>query len=123
MKQDSNPGQFFKNFARDYLGYLGNSNPGHKQITDMQASLKYTWIKHTVCFDIRLTVEEKRCLYLAAEGKTLSEIADFMKVSTREIEECQQSIFEKLGCNSIQAAVALGIGYGEITCIKFGPGS
>ena len=71
--------QFFKAFAKDYLDYLGNSHPSPKQLAEIQALLSHTWIRQPICFDLRLSAQEKRCLYLSAQGKGLKEIAAFLK--------------------------------------------
>ena len=92
---------FFKTFARSYLHYLGSSNPTPKQLTEMQALLSNTWIRQPICFDLRLTEQEKRCLHLSAQGKTLKEIAAFLKVSAQRVSQHRKSICQKLDCKNI----------------------
>src|SRR5271155_3632902 len=86
---------FFKTFAKNYLDYLGNSNPTRKQLAEVQALLSNTWIRQPICFDLRLSEQEKQCLYLSAQGKGLKEIAAFLNVSIRRITQLRQSIFQK----------------------------
>jgi DNA-binding CsgD family transcriptional regulator len=105
---------FFKTLAKIYLEYLGNSNPTSKQLTEMQVLLPNTCIKLPIRCDLRLTEQEKECLYLSAQRKRIKEIALFMKVSTRRVTQYRQSIFEKLNCKNITSAIIVGIRYGEI---------
>ncbi|KTC96639.1 response regulator transcription factor [Legionella feeleii] len=105
---------FFKVFAKNYLDYLGNSNPTHKQLAEIQALLSNTWIRLPICFDLRLSEQEKQCLYLSAQGKGLKEIASFLNVSMRRVTQYRQAIFKKLGCRNITSAIIVGIRYGVI---------
>jgi DNA-binding CsgD family transcriptional regulator len=105
---------FFKVFAKNYLSYLGNSNPTAKQLSEIQALLSNTWIRQPICFDIRLSDQEKQCLYLSAQGKGLKEIARFLKVSLRRVTQHRQSIFQKLECPNITSAIILGLRFGVI---------
>ncbi|HHF7344423.1 TPA: helix-turn-helix transcriptional regulator [Legionella feeleii] len=105
---------FFKVFAKNYLDYLGNSNPTHKQLAEIQALLSNTWIRLPICFDLRLSEQEKQCLYLSAQGKGLKEIAAFLNVSMRRVTQYRQAIFKKLGCRNITSAIIVGIRYGVI---------
>ncbi|MFW2561393.1 response regulator transcription factor, partial [Legionella sp. S2E2] len=103
---------FFQVFAKNYLDYLGNSNPTHKQLAEIQALLSNTWIRLPICFDLRLSEQEKQCLYLSAQGKGLKEIASFLNVSMRRVTQYRQAIFKKLGCRNITSAIIVGIRYG-----------
>ncbi|STX39360.1 response regulator transcription factor [Legionella feeleii] len=105
---------FFKVFAKNYLDYLGNSNPTHKQLAEIQALLSNTWIRLPIHFDLRLSEQEKQCLYLSAQGKGLKEIAVFLEVSMRRVTQYRQAIFKKLGCRNITSAIIVGIRYGVI---------
>ncbi|HHF7347920.1 TPA: response regulator transcription factor, partial [Legionella feeleii] len=105
---------FFKVFAKNYLDYLGNSNPTHKQLAEIRALLSNTWIRLPICFDLRLSEQEKQCLYLSAQGKGLKEIASFLNVSMRRVTQYRQAIFKKLGCRNITSAIIVGIRYGVI---------
>ncbi|WP_131753212.1 response regulator transcription factor [Legionella feeleii] len=105
---------FFQVFAKNYLDYLGNSNPTHKQLAEIQALLSNTWIRLPICFDLRLSEQEKQCLYLSAQGKGLKEIASFLNVSMRRVTQYRQAIFKKLGCRNITSAIIVGIRYGVI---------
>ncbi|WP_019215261.1 helix-turn-helix transcriptional regulator [Legionella tunisiensis] len=113
-KNDLIDSPFFKLFAKNYLDYLGNSNPTPKQLTEMQALLSNTWIRQPIGFDVRLSEQEKQCIYLSAQGKTLKEIAALLKVSTRRVNYCRQSIFQKLGCKNITSAIIVGLRFGVI---------
>ncbi|WP_131753205.1 response regulator transcription factor [Legionella feeleii] len=105
---------FFQVFAKNYLDYLGNSNPTHKQLAEIQALLSNTWIRLPIHFDLRLSEQEKQCLYLSAQGKGLKEIASFLNVSMRRVTQHRQAIFKKLGCRNITSAIIVGIRYGVI---------
>ncbi|KTC96439.1 response regulator transcription factor [Legionella feeleii] len=105
---------FFKVFAKNYLDYLGNSHPTHKQLAEIQALLSNTWIRLPIHFDLRLSEQEKQCLYLSAQGKGLKEIASFLNVSMRRVTQHRQAIFKKLGCRNITSAIIVGIRYGVI---------
>ncbi|MFW2532851.1 MULTISPECIES: response regulator transcription factor [unclassified Legionella] len=105
---------FFKVVAKNYLDYLGNSNPTHKQLAEIQALLSNTWIRLPICFDLRLSEQEKQCLYLSAQGKEVKEIAAFLKVSTRRVTQHRQSIFQKLNCKNITSAIIVGLRFGVI---------
>jgi DNA-binding CsgD family transcriptional regulator len=76
--------------------------------------LSNTWIRQPICFDLRLSAQEKQCLYLSAQGKGLKEIAAFLKVSIRRATQYRQSIFQKLGCKNITSAIIVGLRFGEI---------
>ena len=105
---------FFQVFAKNYLDYLGNSNPTHKQLAEIQALLSNTWIRLPIHFDLRLSEQEKQCLYLSAQGKGLKEIAAFLNVSMRRVTQYRQAIFKKLGCRNITSAIIVGNRYGVI---------
>ncbi|WP_019216543.1 response regulator transcription factor [Legionella tunisiensis] len=105
---------FFKVFAKNYLDYLGNSNPTSKQLSEIQALLSHTWIRQPIFFDLRLSEQEKQCLYLSAQGKGLKEIAAFLKVSIRRVTQYRQSIFQKLDCRNITSAIIVGLRFGVI---------
>lgn len=109
--------KFFENFAKDYLNYLGSSNPAKKQITEMISILSHVWLKRRVCLDFRLTEREKQCLYLSASGKSIKEIASYFKITIRQVEFYRQAIFKKLLCKNIGGAIAKGLRYGEISMI------
>jgi DNA-binding CsgD family transcriptional regulator len=106
--------QFFAGFAKDYLIYLGNPLPSKKKIVAFQSLLSHVWLRRTLWLDGRLTDQERRCLYLSAQGKSLKEIAVFLDISVRHVERHRQAIFQKLGCKNIAEAITLGIRYGEI---------
>jgi DNA-binding CsgD family transcriptional regulator len=114
-KYNSTETSFFKTFAKNYLAYLGNDSPTHRQLAEIAALLSSAWIKQPICFDIRLSQQEKQCLYLSAQGKGLKEIAAFLSVSVRRVTQQRQSIFKKLNCRNIPAAVIIGIRYGEMS--------
>ncbi|HHF7349947.1 TPA: response regulator transcription factor, partial [Legionella feeleii] len=105
---------FFKVFAKNYLDYLGNSNPTPKQLAEIQSLLSNTWIRQPICFDLRLSEQEKQCLYLSAQGKEVKEIAAFLKVSTRRVTQHRQSIFQKLDCKNITSAIIVGLRFGAV---------
>ena len=113
-KSDLIDSPFFKLFAKNYLDYLGNSNPTAKQLAEIQALLSSTWIRQPICFDVRLSEQEKQCIYLSAQGKSLKEISALLKVSIRRINYCRQSIFQKLGCKNITSAIIVGLRFGVI---------
>jgi DNA-binding CsgD family transcriptional regulator len=106
--------QFFASFAQDYLIYFGNPQPSKKQVAACQGLLSHVWLRRTLCLDSRLTEQERRCLYLSAQGKRLKDIAAFLNISVRCVERYRQSVFQKLECNNIAEAIALGVRYGEI---------
>lgn len=106
--------QFFKSFAKDYLAFLGNTNPSVKQVAEMQSVLSHAWIRQPICLDIRLTEREGQCLYLSAQGKSVKQIALFFNVSVRRVEQHRRTIFEKLACNNIIEAITIGVRYGKI---------
>ena len=112
---DLTPKPLLINFARDYLNWLGNSKPTGKQNEVLQALLTHSRQRQARGFDFCLTELEKRCLYLAAEGKRLKETAACLGLSRRKLSQCRQSILQKMGCNNITSAVILGIRYGEIS--------
>lgn len=105
---------FYKKFARDYLLFLGNPNPTHKQLKGIQLLLSQIWVQKSIYLDDRLTYLERQCLYLSALGHNVKDIASFFAISTRQVERHRSAIFEKLGCRNITQAVAQGIRYGEI---------
>ena len=105
---------FFKVFAKNYLDYLGNSNPTAQQLSEIQALLSNAWIRQPISFDLRLSEQEKQCLYLSAQGKGLKEIAAFLQVSIRRITQYRQSIFQKLECGNITSAIIVGLRFGII---------
>lgn len=111
---------FFKTFAKNYLNHLGNGEPTRKQLAEFQDLLSHIWIRQPVCFDLRLTEQERQCLYLSAQGKRLKEIAAFLNVSTKRITQYRQSIIQKLGCKNITSAIIVGIRYGEIKAENLG---
>lgn len=106
--------QFFKSFARDYLNYLGNSNPTNKQLTEIQTLLSQSWVQRPLCIDGRLTHREQQCLYLSSQGKGIKEIAIFLNLSERQVERHRNNIFQKLECKNIAEAIAKGLRYGEL---------
>ncbi|MFW2532288.1 MULTISPECIES: response regulator transcription factor [unclassified Legionella] len=106
---------FFKVFAKNYLAYLGNSNPTSNQLAEIQALLASTWVRQPIHFDLRLSEQEKQCLYLSAQGKELKEIAAFLKVSIRRVTQHRQSIFQKLDCRNITSAIIVGLRFGVIS--------
>ncbi|WP_412754575.1 response regulator transcription factor [Legionella donaldsonii] len=105
---------FFKVFAKNYLDYLGNSNPTSNQLAEIQALLASTWMRQPIYFDLRLSEQEKQCLYLSAQGKELKDIAAFLKVSIRRVTQHRQSIFQKLNCRNITSAIIVGLRFGVI---------
>ena len=108
------PNRFFKNFAQDYLNYLGDSQPTEKQMMVIQALEAHSRIKQSTCVDVRLTAGEKEYLYLAARGKKHQDIAASLKVSLRQISQCRKSVCQKLGCKNVTSAIILGLRFGEI---------
>ena len=71
--------KFFKSFAKEYLAFLGNTEPTKKQVSEMQNVLSHVWMRQVIYLDVRLTEKENQCLYLSAQGKTIKEIALFFK--------------------------------------------
>lgn len=105
---------FFKTVARSYLDYLGNSNPTHKQLSEIQSLLLEGSLRQPKNINLRLNQQEKQCLNLSAQGKKLKEIAFQLDVSQKEISRFRQSILQKLGCKTMSSAIIVGIRYGEI---------
>lgn len=106
--------EFFRQFAIDYLHYLGNPKPTPKQIAEMEFLLMSVFIRLPIGFNIYLTWQEKQCLYLTAQGKTVSEVAAFFRVSIRQITNYRKSIFEKLNCKTMSSAIILGVRFGVL---------
>ena len=114
MNHNATPNRFFKNFAQDYLNYLGDRTPTDKQMAVIQALQAHTRIRQAAGHDFRLTAEEKQCLCLAAEGKRLEDIAACLGVSVRKMRQYRQSVLQKFGCKNMTSAIILGLRYGEI---------
>lgn len=68
---------FKKELSKTFLEYL-DSFPNHKCIEQIQSLL---YDRNLLTSDRRLTLQEKRCLYLASQGKEIkdSEYFSFIK--------------------------------------------
>lgn len=110
--------QFYRAYARECLEFLGNGNPTLIQLHAMQMLLSQVYVQREIYIDTRLNYREAQCLHLSAFGKSIKQIADFLDISTRQVERHRNAIFQKLNCKNIAQSVAQGIRFGDLQLAK-----
>ena len=98
---------FKKELSKTFLEYL-DSMPSHKRIEQIYSLL---YGQNLPILDRGLTLQEKRCLYLAGQGKEIKEAASILGLSQRTIKYHRANIIKKLQVPNITAAVASGFQY------------
>lgn len=93
---------FKKELSKTFLEYL-DSLPTRKRIEQIQSLL---YDRNIPTSDRGLTLQEKRSLYLASQGKEIKETASILGLSQRTIKYHRANIFKKLQVPNITAAVA-----------------
>jgi DNA-binding CsgD family transcriptional regulator len=93
---------------------LGNSTPTEAQIKLANKLLLRTTINTEITFHQTLTNREVCCLFLAARGNTMEEVAEMLNVKYSTVETWYKKIKHKLSCRSIAQAVFEGIRHGDI---------
>lgn len=106
--------KFCETFAKDYLMYLGNPKPTKKQVKEIKSMLFETEVKRVVFIDRRLTVQEKKCLFLASKGKTIKETAAILNIKFNTALEYRNSAMRKLNAVNLLSAVMLRVKYNLI---------
>lgn len=98
-----------KELAKSFVKYF-ESISYTRRIEEIEALIYNKKIKNST-FLTRLSLQEKKCIFLAAEGKSVKETAKILKLSYYTIQEYRASAIKKLGVPNIVAAVALSIKY------------
>ncbi|WP_342220518.1 helix-turn-helix transcriptional regulator [Rickettsiella endosymbiont of Miltochrista miniata] len=91
---------FKRDLAQTFLEYL-DSLPTNKRIEQMEAIL---YERNLPTLDRRLTPQEKKCLFLASQGKEIKEMASLLCLSQRTIKYHRANIIKKLEVANITAA-------------------
>lgn len=113
-KLEKNEDKFFENLAKDFLTLVGNSKPTKTHIKEMKLLISETEVKRVVSINNRLTIQEKKCLFLASKGKTIKQTAKIINTSFETAREYRASAIKKLKAVNLPSAVALGIKYNQI---------
>ncbi|WP_342227981.1 helix-turn-helix transcriptional regulator [Rickettsiella endosymbiont of Rhagonycha lignosa] len=98
---------FKQELSKTFLEYL-DGLPTHKRIEQIQSLL---YDRNLPTSDRGLTLQEKRCLYLASQGKEIKEAASILGLSQRTIKYHRANIIKKLQVPNITAAVASSFQY------------
>lgn len=96
-------------FAIEYLRYFGNNTPTYGQINEMESLLISVCLKQNTPHSKKLTSREWDCLYLAAQGKSIHETAQFLQLSIDTVKAYRKNILRKLCCKNMPHAVSLGV--------------
>ena len=104
--------------ANDYLVFFGNNKPNKIQLRVMKSLLDGMFIKHSLLFNNRLTLQEIKCLTLAAQGKNIEESATILGLSVNSVKYYRKRLIKKLGGRNIIEAVLVGLRYGFILISK-----
>lgn len=105
---------FYLGLAKKHLAYYGNKTPSINQLLHLYSLLCQTCVHRYIAIDTRLTEQEATTLYFSAQGKTTEQIAQFSKITPRQVERHRSQIFKKLGCNNIASAIMKGIRFLEL---------
>lgn len=106
LQQQEN--QFGKELAKTFLEYLSNLSL-NKRIEQVESILSETKIKNLVTLGRRLTLQEKKCLFWAAKGKSIKETARILQLSYHTVQEYRASAIKKLEAPNVTAAVVSAI--------------
>ncbi len=96
--------QFKRDLSKTFLEYLDNLPP-NKRIEQMESLLYETEQRNLPTLDRRLSFQERKCLYLASQGKEIKDTANILGLSQRTIKYHRANIFKKLKVSNITAAV------------------
>lgn len=97
--------QYKRELSKNFLEYL-DSLPPNKRIEQMEILLYKTEYRNLPTLDRRLTFQERKCLYLASQGKEIKETALILGLSQRTIKYHRANIIKKLGVPNFVAAVS-----------------
>ncbi|HEY2567437.1 MAG TPA: helix-turn-helix transcriptional regulator [Candidatus Aquirickettsiella sp.] len=95
---------FEKELSKTFLEYL-DGLPTHKRIEQI---LSLLYDRNQSTSDRGLTLQEKRCLYLASQEKDIKEAASILGLSQRTIKYHRANIIKKMQVPNITAAFAFG---------------
>lgn len=100
--------------SQDYLEFLEIHYPSKKQIRVIENLVYRKHIYEDFTFHYPLTLQERKCLYLASEGHDIKDTAEFLKITVRAVENHRSSIIKKLNCKNIAHSIKKGIEKGLI---------
>jgi DNA-binding CsgD family transcriptional regulator len=102
---------FYDEFTKAFLESIGIITPTLKQILLTKKMLSQAWVRLPIHIDDRLTEMEKKCLALFYRGFSLKEVADFLKVALKTVQNHRDSIFQKLFSKNLREAIKEGVRY------------
>ncbi len=105
--------EFKKEFAKIFLEYLETLS-FNKRVQEIESILYETEVKRIVTLDQRLSKQEKKCLFLAANGQGTRATSKILKRSINTIETHRKNLLKKLQVKDIPQAVGIGIKYNVI---------
>lgn len=96
---------FYHALTTGYLEFFYNDSFKKQHFKELNNLLRY---KYSLNLREHLTIQEMRCLYLAAYGKSTQEIAFLLKLSSKTVEEYRSSLFKKLNATNMPQAIMKG---------------
>ncbi len=102
---------FYDEFTKDFLEWIDIAKPTPKQILLTKKMLSQAWVKLSIHVDDRLTETEKKCLALFYRGFSLKEVANFLKVALKTVQNHRDNIFQKLFSKNLREAIKEGVRY------------
>lgn len=102
---------FYDEFTNAFLESIDILKPTPKQLSLTKKMLSHAWVKLSIHIDNRLTLTEKKCMALFYRGFSLKEVAAFLKVAPKTVQNHRDNIFQKLFSKNLREALREGVRY------------
>jgi DNA-binding CsgD family transcriptional regulator len=106
---DNKKTNFKKELAKNFIKHFEKLSYS-KKIDEIETIIYETKFKNLTPHR-HLTLQEKKCIFLAGKGKSIKETAKILQLSYHTVQEYRASAIKKLGASNITAAAVLGIKY------------
>lgn len=100
--------EFYLALSKDYLKFFTNKQHSSLHLSEMKELIRYKYSRDLVLSDV-LTIQEAKCLFLAARGKNTEETAILLGLSINTVESYRRNLRKKLKSRSMTQAAMHGI--------------
>ncbi len=100
--------KFYVELSKDYLDFFLNKQYCDLHLIEMKNLIHYKYSREFIFSNI-LTIQETKCLLLAARGENTEKTAILLGLSVNTVESHRRNLLKKLKSKKITQAVMRGI--------------
>ncbi len=100
--------KFYVELSKDYLDFFLNKQYCDLHLIEMKNLIHYKYSREFIFSNI-LTIQETKCLLLAARGENTEKTAILLGLSVNTVESHRRNLLKKLKSKNITQAVMRGI--------------